>query len=274
MGIITLTSDMGLTDHYVASVKASILSLAPEANVIDISHGILTDDIQQAAFVLRAVWKDFPIGTVHIIGVKSEMTVEHPHVIIHYMGHYFVGADNGIFSLLFDEVPEDIFEINLHQGEHWKFPMKGVFAFAAAHLCQGGTPEMLAKRTTYFNGGLVFHADIFDDFILGRVAHIDHYGNAYTNISRDRFERCQRGRSFNVQFKRSAYDIPRILEFYTETKHGERLAMWTSIGWLMIAINQGTNQAGGGASALFGLRVGDPVKIEFYDNPYREDDFS
>ncbi|MFM7309567.1 MAG: SAM-dependent chlorinase/fluorinase, partial [Flavobacteriales bacterium] len=64
MGIITLTSDMGLTDHYVASVKASILSLAPEANVIDISHGILTDDVQQAAFVLRAVWKDFPIGTV------------------------------------------------------------------------------------------------------------------------------------------------------------------------------------------------------------------
>jgi S-adenosylmethionine hydrolase len=274
MGIITLTSDMGLSDHYVASVKASILSHAPEAHIIDISHGVLTDDILQAAFVLRAVWKDFPIGTVHIIGVNSEMTVDHPHVIISYMGHYFIGADNGVFSLLFDDIPEDIFEISLHQGDLWKFPMKGVFAFAAAHLSKGGTPEMLATRTNLFNGGLSFHAEVYDDYILGRVTHIDHYSNTYVNIARSQFERALRGRRYKVQFKRSTYDISRILEYYTETKHGERLAMWSSIGWLMIAINQGTKQAGGGAAELFGLRVGDPVKIEFYDNPYREDDFS
>ena len=273
VGIITLTSDLGLRDHYVAAVKASILSQAPQAMIVDISHEVRSFDIQAAAFLVRNVWHQFPLGTVHVIGINPELTALQPQLAIHYMGHYFVSADNGIFYLLFDSEPDDIFEITLPQGEDWTFPMKGVFAKAAAHLSRGGSIEFLGQRASTFNNALVQTALLDGDLLRGHVEYIDYYGNVYCNISKKLFESVRRKRRFNILYKSVGFAISKISHYYTDVVEGERLAMWSSTGQLMIAINGGSTIHGGGAADVFGLQVGDVIRIEFHGDPNSEDDF-
>ncbi len=272
LGIITLTSDLGLRDHYVAAVKASILSQAPQATIVDVSHDVHSFDIQAAAFLVRNVWHHFPLGTVHVIGINPEFTARQPHLAIHYMGHYFIAADNGIFYLLFDQEPDDIYEITLPQGDDWTFPMKGVFAKAAAHLSRGGQIEFLGQRVSTFNNALVQTASIEGDFLRGHVEYIDHYGNVYCNISKKLFESVRRKRRFSILYKSVGFAISKISNYYTDVVEGERLAMWSSGGQLMIAINGGSTVHGGGAADLFGLQIGDVIRIEFHGDPNSEDD--
>jgi S-adenosyl-L-methionine hydrolase (adenosine-forming) len=272
LAIITLISDLGIRDHYVASVKAAILSQAPQATIVDISHNVRSFDINSAAFMLRSVWQQFPMGTIHVIGTNAEFTAEHPHVVVHYMSHYFIAADNGIFSLLFDEIPEDIFELNLPQGNEWTFPMRGVFATAAAHLSKGGAPEFLGKKIStlhhVFNPGV----SVEENLLRGRVEYVDHYGNVYANISRELFESERRGRKFAVQFKSAGFAITRISSYFTDVVEGERMVMWAANGYLLIGINGGASDHGGGAADLFGLQTGDVIRIEFYGDANSEDD--
>ncbi len=263
---------MGLRDHYVAAVKASILSQAPQAVIVDVSHEVRSFDIHAASFLVKSVWQQFPLGTVHIIGINPELTSRTPHVAIHYMGHYFVGADNGIFALIFEQEPEDIIELNLPQGEDWTFPMKGIFSLAAAHLSRGGAIEFLGQRVSTFNQAMLPTPSLEGDMLKGHVEYIDHYGNVYCNISKSLFEQIRRKRKYNILFKRVGFAISRISNYYTDVVEGERLAMWSTGGLLMIAINGGTTMHGGGAADLFGMSVGDVIRIEFHGEPNSEDD--
>src|ERR1051326_4797986 len=125
MAIITLTTDLGLKDHYVSAVKGAILSQLPDVNIVDISHLVPTFDIVQAAYILKNAYPNFPPGTVHIIGVNAEASVKTPHIALSVSGHFFIGADNGIFSFLFDRVPDKIVELNIKQDtDNLTFPIK------------------------------------------------------------------------------------------------------------------------------------------------------
>ncbi len=105
MSIITLTTDWGIKDYYLASLKGAILKQIPDVNIIDISHDITPFDLNEASYILRNSWKDFPEDTIHLIGISSEASPDQPHLLIKEKGQYFIGADNGIFCLLFDETP-------------------------------------------------------------------------------------------------------------------------------------------------------------------------
>ena len=100
MAIITLTTDLGTKDSYLASVKGSIYSQLDDAKIIDITNDITAFNIPQAAFVLRNCYKDFPVGSIHIISVDDELSIENEHLAVKANGHYFIGTDNGLFSLL------------------------------------------------------------------------------------------------------------------------------------------------------------------------------
>lgn len=264
MAVITLTSDMGLTDHYVATVKASLLSKLPEVTIVDISHEIRHFDIQHAAFVLSSSWQHFPLGTIHIIGVQSELSIDSPHVIVHYMGHYFIGADNGIFSLLFPDTPEDVYEIVYQQADDWYFPMRGVFATSAAHLAKGGAPELLGKRTNQIRKIRVLEPTADEFAIKGWVVHFDHFGNIHTNISKKLFDFHAGSKTFVITTRVRSMQISRIHQDYAEVTQGSLVALWGSHGYLIIAINHGSDDRGGSARSLLGARLHDAVKIEFY----------
>ena len=270
MPVITLTTDMGLKDHYVAAVKGAIITQAPEARIIDISHSIRPFDNAQAAFVLRNAYPDFPRGTIHIIGVNPDTDGDTPHLIVRHDGHYFVGSDNGIFWLLFDGPPHESFELTIKlDDDHAAFPTKNVFVKAACHIARGGTPEVIGRKVVKIREQVGFRPAVDQQSIRGVVMYIDSYGNVITNISRQLFEEVVRGRPFRIAYGRSSNDITTIHPNYGEVPPGERIALFGASGFLEIAVNKGVEGKGGGAARLFGLRVQDPVRIDLMDIPLR-----
>lgn len=274
MSIITLTSDLGLRDFYVAQVKAQLVNLAPHSVLIDISHDVSPFDIEEAAFMLQSVWKQFPLGTVHLIGINAEYTPEQPLLVVQYMSHYFVGADNGLFGLLFhNEEMEDVWEITLPLGDDFLFPMKGVLATAAGHLSKNGAPEFLGKRIKHFKPMMPTMVLIEPDMISGNVSYIDAYGNLYVNVSKELFETVRKGRSFRIELTRARYAIQRIRYQFSDSPPGEPMALWGSNGFLLLAMSASVVGYGGGAAKLWGMKKKDPVRISFYGEANSEIDF-
>lgn len=262
MAIITLTTDLGLKDYYVASVKGAILKELPETTIVDITHEIPAFDLTKSAFVIRNSYRDFPQGTIHIIGVNSDYDVETPHVAILIDGHYFIGADNGIFSLIHDNPPEKVVELTISQDtDRVTFPTKDIFVKAACHIARGGTLEVIGKLKTELSVRTLFRAVSENNTIRGMVIYIDHYGNIITNITERLFNEYGKGRKFTIYFRRAQYEITTISPSYNTVNEGEKLALFSSAGYLEIAINKGN------ASQLFGISKvqEDMIRIEFYD---------
>jgi len=270
MAIITLISDMGTRDHYVAAVKGAILSQLEQVNIVDISHQIAPFNSLHAAFVLRNAWPEFPKGTVHLIGVNPEADAQTPHVVVRHRGHYFIGADNGIFSLVFDEKVDDVHELTLKlETDHQTFPTKNIFVKAACHLARGGTVEMLGRRLDALREQISNRPVVAGDSIKGAVIHVDHYGNVVTNITKELFLSTVKHRGFRISFGRRMHDITTIHKTYSDVPIGERVAFFGDTGYLEIAINKGVIGGGGGAAQLLGLEVTDVVRLELEPVPSR-----
>src|SRR3569623_502533 len=139
MAIITLTTDLGDKDIYQAALKGSILKLMPTVIIVDITNSVAAYNIQQAAFILKNSFHYFQEATVHLIGIDTVFNTETRYLAVKYRNHYFVGADNGIFSLMFDKDPDEMLEINIMQDlKFLHFPLADIFVKAACHLAKGG----------------------------------------------------------------------------------------------------------------------------------------
>jgi len=260
MAIITLTTDLGTKDSYLASVKGSIYSQLEDAKIVDISNDIELFNIQQATFVLRNCFKSFPKGTVHIISVDDEISINNEHLAIYANGHFFVGSDNGFFSLLFDEFkPEKIVRLNISLEEDcMTFAAKYIFVPAACHLARGGTMEIIGTEIPDFEvQKMELKAVIQPDMIRGVVVYVDNYGNATTNIRKAEFERIQKGRSFEILFGREDEKITEISSKYKDVSVPEKLALFGENNLLQIAINKGS------AKTLLGLKIHELVRVDF-----------
>jgi S-adenosylmethionine hydrolase len=264
MSIITLTTDMGLKDYYVGAVKGAIYSSLLEVTVVDISHEIHPFDIVHASFVLKNSYKEFPKGTIHIIGVNPEDTEKSKHVVVQNNGHTFIGADNGIFSLLFDELPEVIYEITFLGAQKGNsFPTKNIFVPTAIQLLKGEPLSEIGFPQDTLLRRQLFRPVIEPNCIKGTVSYIDAYGNILTNVTRELFEEVGKNRNFKIHLTRAGYTITKINVKYGEVAEGEKVAIFSSSGCLEIAINKGVEGSGGGASKLFGMKMNDTVTIEF-----------
>lgn len=260
MAIITLTTDLGIKDHYVGVVKGSILKQCPSVNIIDITHEITPFNILQAAFTLKSSFQDFPEGTIHIIGVNPENNSKVNHLVVEHEGHYFIGSDNGIFSLMFDEKPNRIFELNIVGNENaLTFPTKEIFCQAACHIANGGTLELIGRPCNDILEKTLYRAVSVGDIIKGMVIHIDHYGNIITNVEETFFKAFGNNRDFVIEFRDGSYDINSISRSYSDVVEGEKLALFSSSNLLEIAINKGN------ASKLLGIKNLDSIRIMFHD---------
>ena len=258
MSLITLTTDWSSDDFYVSAVKGKILSKLPDVSIVDINHHIQRFNIAQAAFVLRHSYLNFPKATVHLIGVNSESTEKNPHIVILYNGHYFIGADNGIFGLLIDSKPDEI--VKLVSNDNCTFPELSVFTDAAVHLIKGGKMSELGINTDYFYKKTSMLATIDSNAITGSIIYIDSYMNAITNISRELFERVGNGRSFEILVQTNHYKINKINKMYYESSVGELLAIFNSLDLIEIAMNKGN------VAELLGLNLNSVVRIKFFDS--------
>lgn len=262
--IITLISDMGSKDHYVAAVKGVIYSQIPNCCVVDVSHEITAFNTFQAAWVLKNTFPNFPKGTVHIMGVNPEYSDDTLHVVIRYEGQYFIGADSGLFSLVFDRNPDDVFVLNIMQdSDAMTFPVRDLFAKAACHLARGGTAEVIGRRIQGIKSLEMLRPTVDENIIKATVIHVDCYGNVVTNVNKDLFRKVGKGRDFVIHFKNANFDIREIHQAYDEVPHGEKVAIFNSAGHLEIAVNKGAIGNGGGANTLLGLRLNHIIRIEF-----------
>ncbi len=258
MAIITLTTDLGDKDFYQAALKGSILSQMPTVNIVDISHNISAFNIQQAAFILKNSFHYFPKSTVHLIGIDSVFNEQTRYLALKYKDHYFVGSDNGIFSLLFDENPTDIVELNIMQDlKYLHFPLSDIFAKAASHLAKGGKLKDIGIPVEAIEEKMTLQPVIERNLIRGSVIYIDSFQNIITNITKDIFTSEQNNRDFTLFFKRNE-SINQLSWHYNEVPEGEKLCLFGISNHLEIAINKGN------ASGLLGMHVGDIVRIEFF----------
>lgn len=262
MAIITLTTDWGLKDHYLASVKGSLLKAIPNITIIDISHAIPAFDIYQASFILKNCFRSFPANTIHIIGVNSESSIENPHIVVRYENQYFIGSDNGIFSLIFRENPSKIIEIDIVQDtDKFTFSSKDVFIKVAQHISKGKPIDELGFARDKTNKLMSFEPVIESDdnlsHIIGKVIYIDNYENAIVNIRKELFEQVGKGRSFTISFNSFSNSINRISQSYGDVAISDMVALFDSNNFLEIAINQGN------AGSLLGLKPDSRVRITF-----------
>jgi len=255
MAIVTLLTDNGETDHYVAAIKAKILGINPGLTLVDISHKIQACDIAHGAFVLNSVFRDFPKGTVHLVGVDSTGNAETAAIGLQLEDHFFVGADNGLFGLISDKPHQQLVDLNSISPVSTSFPEKDIFASAAAKLASGVAITTLGKPMTSFKKMIGRSVKATRKLIAGNVVRVDNYGNLITNISKTDFDILSKGKTFTVQF--SGEKFRRIHTNYFQADQGDCFLIFNSTGFLEIGIYKGR------ANDLLGMDYDSSVNILF-----------
>jgi len=275
MAIITLTTDFGEKDHFAGAVKGAIYSELEDIKIVDISHGVSPFHIMEAAYIIQNAYSSFPPGTIHIIGIDSELNPENKHIAVLLDGHYFICANNGIIAMLANEInPQKIVEINIHDRIITNFPVLDVFVKVACHIARGGTLEVIGKQIDTIKElrGIRPIINQKANQILGSVIYIDNYGNVITNITKSKFEEIGKGRSFKITARTANFSS--IHSHYSDAinfdtpigkrdEDGKKIALWNSSNYLELSIYKSNPATVGSANSLFGLRYRDTVTINF-----------
>ena len=276
MPIITLTTDFGEKDYFAGAVKGAIYSELEDVKIVDISHSVSPFHISEAAYIIKNAYKSFPKGSIHIIGIDSELNPENKHLAVKLDEHFFICANNGILSLLAAEInPEKIVEINIHDKVETTFPVLDIFVKVACHLARGGTLDVIGKDVKELRYLKQIEPQINNDKnqIIGHVIYVDNYGNVITNISRKLFDTVGKGREFSIKARFVTFS--QIHETYSDAinfevpkdkrkeEDGKKLALFNSAGYIELAIYKSNPSTVGSASSLFGLEHRDSVTINF-----------
>lgn len=255
MAIVTLLTDSGENDHYVAAIKARIMKFNPGADIVDLTHRIAPCDIAHAAFVLRSVFRDFPAGSVHLTGVHATGDRDDMPIAVEMDDHFFVGRDNGLFGLVSDVQHQQLVILDTEEAADTTFPERDIFAPAAGKLSAGIPLPALGKPGDAFKRMIDRHVKATRKQIAGHVIHVDSFGNLITNIPMMAFEKLSQGRPFIVQF--GGEKFKRIHTRYNQADEGECFLLFNSLGLLEIGIYKGN------ASELLGLGYDSMVNISF-----------
>lgn len=276
MAFITLTTDFGTKDHFVGAVKGAIYTELQDAKIVDITHEISPFNITETAYILKNSYKSFPKGSIHIVGVDSELSADNKHIAMELDNHFFVCPDNGIISMIASEIqPKKIVEINIHDRIESSFPVLDVFVQVACFIARGGNLTVIGKEIFEYKKLVEIQPKVNQSQtqIIGGVLYVDNYGNIITNISQKMFNDVGKGRKFKITASRYSFD--KIFKRYneiegntTENKRqfdGDKLALFNSAGYLEIAIYRSNLKTVGGASTLLGLGYRDTVTIDFFN---------
>jgi S-adenosylmethionine hydrolase len=259
LSIVTLTSDFGTSDGYVASMKGVLLSLSPDSRLIDISHDVPPHEILPTALIIEATVPYFPPGTVHLVVVDPGVGSARRALAVAARGHYFVGPDNGVFTpfLAEDEsadvviIEEERFRLKPYSST---FHGRDLFAPAAAHIARGADYRALGPS---FDGAVKFpwpRPELSDDKLVGTVLHVDHFGNCITSIR----ESDLPGGWETYYVNGGEVEFGPLRRHYAEVVSGAPLALVNSMGRIELAIAQGN------AAVALGIGTGDRVVVARY----------
>ena len=256
MAIITLTTDYGRSDYYQAALKGSLYRLCPSATVVDISHQVNPFDIVNAAYLLKNSYKNFPLGSIHIVCVDNGQIQGRDYLLLEEKGQYFIGRDNGIFSLVFEERLGEAIKLNAKDFE--PFVLNNYLGRVSKHILDKKPIEELGEKLSAIREVLTIQPVISPNEIRASIAQVDHYGNVITNLHQTLFESIWKHRAFNIYLKKNE-ELNIISTRFESAPVGELVAIFNNSGYLMIGINMGN------AATLLSLKKDDIIQIEFKD---------
>jgi S-adenosylmethionine hydrolase len=261
MSVITLLTDFGLYDHYVASVKGVILQNAPDVTIVDITHQVSPQNVVQAAFILRQAFECFPTGTVHVAVVDPGVGTPRPVIAAKYAGQFILAPDNGLLTLVHRDFALQELRVVQNVSLFRKavsatFHGRDIFAPVAARVAKTGRLAEVGPPTDRLALLDLPAPQVSPDGrIRGQILYIDHFGNALTNIAVADLERAARRRS-HLSATVGGRQIGPLRRAYGDLPPGSPLALISSANMLEIAINQGS------AAKDLGLAAGQEVVVE------------
>jgi S-adenosyl-L-methionine hydrolase (adenosine-forming) len=258
-----LTTDFGLSDHYVGVMKGVILGICPDARIVDISHGIAPFAISEAAYTVAQAWRYFPVGTVHVTVVDPGVGSARRPLLAEAAGHYFLAPDNGVLGLVYAAGPHTVRVIEreryfLHPVSR-TFHGRDVFAPCAAHLAAGESPSGFGNVfSEYVRPAFAQPQKIGDGCWRGSALKIDRFGNIITNFRASDLPGLER-RQFSLLL--ASAEVKAFATHYAERAKGELFAITGSSGFLEISIAQGS------AARATGSKAEDAIELRFSENP-------
>ncbi|NOK60712.1 MAG: hypothetical protein GFH25_541200n13 [Chloroflexi bacterium AL-N10] len=264
-GIITLTTDFGHTDSYVGVMKGVILNIAPEARMIDITHHIDPQNIPEATYTLHTFHRYFPVGTVHLVIVDPGVGGTRRPVALQTPEAFYVAPDNGVLTSVWRDAlqrwdPEQCDMVDLTERRFWlsevsnTFHGRDIFAPVAAHIVNGTALTEFGSRITQLT-----EADVVEPVngrtgaLVGRIVHVDHFGNCITNIELSHLEQSNLIQGLTVEI--IGQHIPGLYRTYADGPLGELIALIGSSGRLELAIRNSN------AAKRLGVGVNDNLRV-------------
>jgi len=256
--ILTLTTDFGLADHFVGTMKGVILGICPEAQIVDITHGITPFDIGEGAFAIAQAYRYFPKKTVHVIVVDPGVGTARRPILMEAAGQYFVAPDNGVVAMVQAREPEAKFRLIANRKYFLNqvsttFHGRDIFAPAGAHLAAGVPAASIGKRIEdYLKPDFDRPHRTGKRTWTGRILRIDRFGNVITNFHVDDFgDLALRG--FAMAF--GPVTVSAVARNYAERPPGELFAILGSSGYYEVSMSQGS------AAKAIGCESGAAVEL-------------
>lgn len=252
MQVITLTTDYGHQDFYVAQLKGAILSKVKDVKIVDVSHSLERYDIVQTALFLESTYPHFPSESIHIVSVLNYYGRYNDFLITRQESQIFITPNNGVLSLLFPNIKEEeVYSIDFECAH-----LSSLFAHCVAAIDHGLSIEDLGPPCQNYIKKMGIQPVITNSQIRGTIIHIDHYENVVINIKKTDFDYLCKGRPFQIYYKQND-PICRLSRNYNDVDVGESLCLFNSSGYLEIAVNMGK------AATMYNLNKDETIQINF-----------
>ncbi len=243
VSVISLITDFGQNDNFVGVIKGVILSINPNAKIVDICHEVKPHDILTGAFLLKSSFKYFPKGSLHLVVVDPGVGSERKNLLVKTKDYFFIAPDNGVLSLaLKDQVSLKIIEIT-NKNYFLKptsdtFHGRDIFAPTAAYLSKGEDFSKFGKRIKSIKELRLPQVKITSKGLIGEIIYIDRFGNLVSNIGKEILGRFIKNKKFKIFIKNKTID--KLSHSYTEGTYLKPLALIDSFNYLEIALNHGS----------------------------------
>lgn len=243
--ILTLTTDFGLEDHFVGTMKGVILGICPEARIVDISHGVRPFEIAEGAYLIAQAWRYFPPRTVHVVVVDPGVGTSRRPILVEAGGHYFIAPDNGVLSMVYLREPSKVRLISnqglFRQPVSRTFHGRDIFAPVAAHLAEGISPVTVGDPIdNYLKPDFTKPHRAGKRTWIGQILKIDHFGNIITNFHYDDYGDLAL-RNFQMQL--GPVNVTALATNYAERPAGELFVILGSSGYYEVSLSQGSAAA-------------------------------
>jgi S-adenosylmethionine hydrolase len=257
--VITLTTDFGLIDPYVAEMKAVILQICPAATIVDVTHQIEKFNIRMGAYVLASASPYFPKGTIHVAVVDPGVGTKRKAILIKTKHCYFIGPDNGVLALAAkNQDIEHIYKITNPKLMLPKisdtFHGRDIFAPAAAYIAKGTPPSEFGPEISKIVTLKFAKITRRKGALIGEVIHIDRFGNIITNFREKELESMEIKGMINIKLKDTGLKL-KLCRAYAQVEAQKPLAIIGSHNFLEISVNQGN------AADTFKVKIGDKVTL-------------